>query len=112
MVLKATTKRATKGSAKKKGVRAKKTVSKPASLKKSAIDRPVTIRKIGNSRGIILPEEVLNKLHVKEGSQIFFVCTPGGIEMTPYDPNFAETVQEARQHMHRYRDVFKELARG
>jgi hypothetical protein len=32
--------------------------------------------------------------------------------MTPYDPNFAETVQEARQHMRRYRDVFKELARG
>ncbi|MBI5428173.1 MAG: AbrB/MazE/SpoVT family DNA-binding domain-containing protein [Nitrospinae bacterium] len=86
--------------------------SRSSSERKSGFDRPATIRKIGNSKGVILPEEVLAQLHVKEGSKVFFLRTPTGIEVTPYDPEFAKTLQEARDHMRRYRDVFKELARG
>lgn len=112
MVLKTKAKRPTKSLAKKKSTPGKKTTPESSSLKKSGIDRPATIRKIGNSRGVILPEEVLNRLHVKEGGRVFFVCTPTGIEMTAYDPDFAKTLQEARKHMRHYRDIFKELARG
>ena len=45
------------------------------------------VRKIGNSIGVILPKELIEKLKITEGDQIFASESPEGINLTPYDPN-------------------------
>ena len=35
-----------------------------------------TVRKIGNSLGIVLSKELLDRLNVREGDELFWVVTP------------------------------------
>jgi putative addiction module antidote len=44
----------------------------------------VKITTIGNSVGIVLPKEVLNRLHVEKGDSLYLLETPEGIQLTPY----------------------------
>ena len=46
----------------------------------------VKITTIGNSVGIVLPKEVLNRLHVEKGDSLYVLETPDGITLSPYDP--------------------------
>lgn len=71
----------------------------------------VTVRKIGNSQGVILPKAELEQLGVSEGDELFIVHTPGGIRLTPYDPDFATAMEAARDFMRRHRDTLRELAK-
>ena len=69
------------------------------------------IRKIGNSLGLVLPREVLTRLHVQDGDTVFLVETPdGGYNLTPYDPDFENKMQKAEEIMHRYRNILRALA--
>ncbi len=70
----------------------------------------LTIRKIGNSVGIILPKEILARLHVSEGDQVFLTETPDGITLRPYDPAFEKQMEVAEDVMRRYRNTLKKLA--
>ena len=65
---------------------------------------------IGNSTGVILPKEVLERLHLNKGDVLHAVETPNGIELTPYDPEFAAQMKAAEQLMREDRDVLKRLA--
>jgi len=71
----------------------------------------LTVRKIGNSHGVILPKAELEKLGVSEGDKLFVIRTPDGIRLTPYDQRFADAMEAARDFMHRYRDTLRELAK-
>ncbi|MCH7832807.1 MAG: AbrB/MazE/SpoVT family DNA-binding domain-containing protein [Proteobacteria bacterium] len=71
----------------------------------------LTVRKIGNSHGVILPKAELERLGVSEGDKLFVVHTPDGIRLTPYDQRFARQVEAAEDFMNKYRDVFRELAK-
>ena len=44
---------------------------------------------IGNSVGVILPKEILERLRVKRGDSLYVIETKNGIELTSYDPEFA-----------------------
>jgi putative addiction module antidote len=68
------------------------------------------VRKVGNSLGLILPKETLDELNVGEGDELFVVQTPEGIRLTPYNPEFAEAVEDARAFMDTHRNAFKKLA--
>ena len=70
-----------------------------------------TVRKIGNSLCVILPTRALQALHVREGDQLFLTEAPGGLRMTPYDPEFDETMKIAEDVMGRYRNALRELAK-
>lgn len=70
----------------------------------------LTIRKIGNSEGVILPKEILARLHVREGDQVFLTETPDGITLRPYDPAFEKQMEAAEDIMRRYRNTLKKLA--
>lgn len=70
----------------------------------------LTIRKIGNSEGVILPKEILARLHVSEGDQVFLTETPDGITLRPYDPAFEKQMEVAEDVMRRYRNTLKKLA--
>jgi len=68
------------------------------------------ITTIGNSVGIILSKEVLAKLRVEKGDQVYITETPSGIELSAYRPDFAEKMEVARRIMRENRDVLRRLA--
>ncbi len=65
---------------------------------------------IGNSTGVIIPKELLEKLRVSKGDTLFVVETSNGIELTPYNPEFANQMELAEKVMREDRDVLKKLA--
>lgn len=69
------------------------------------------ITKIGNSLGVILPKELLTRLKLDKGDPLFITETPNGYRITPYDPTFAEQMQQARDLMKKRRNVLHELSR-
>ena len=71
----------------------------------------VTVRRIGNSYGVILPKAELEKLGGVEGDKLFIVRTPDGIRLTPYDPDFAKVMEATREYMRDHRDALKDLAK-
>ncbi|HEY4635039.1 MAG TPA: AbrB/MazE/SpoVT family DNA-binding domain-containing protein [Rhodospirillales bacterium] len=71
----------------------------------------LTVRKIGNSYGVILPKAELDQLGVGEGDKLFVVHAPGGIRLVPYDPDFADALEATRDYMRRHRDALRELAK-
>jgi putative addiction module antidote len=70
----------------------------------------VKITSIGNSAGIILPKEMLEKLRVSKGDTLTVVETPDGINLNPYDEDFATAMKLAEEIMREDRDVLKKLA--
>jgi len=65
---------------------------------------------IGNSTGIVLPKEILERLRIKKGDSLHVLETPKGIELTPYDPEFAAQIEIAEQVMREDRDALQKLA--
>lgn len=70
----------------------------------------VTVRKIGNSLGVILPLEATTTLNVREGDKLFLTESPDGVRLTPYDPQFARQMEAASKGMREYRNALRELA--
>jgi len=66
---------------------------------------------IGSSTGIILPKEILSRLHVKKGDTVTFIETPNGVEITAFNPEFEEEMEKARKVMSDFRNALKELAK-
>ncbi len=73
--------------------------------------KPLKIRKWGGSYGVTLPRSLLDDLGVGEGDTLFPIRTPNGIELTPYDPDFAEVLEDARDFMRRHRNAMRKLAK-
>ncbi len=69
------------------------------------------VTQIGNSVGVILPKEVLARLKVQKGDSLFVTDLPDGVALRAYDEEFAEQMALAREIMHEYRDVLRELAK-
>jgi putative addiction module antidote len=70
-----------------------------------------TVRKIGNSEGIILPKEVLNKLNLKAGDIVNLVETPSGFAVQPASTDFQRQIDIADKFMDRYRVALEKLAK-
>jgi antitoxin MazE len=52
----------------------------------------IQIKKIGNSDGLILPKELMQRLDLKRGQQLHIVeLAGGGFQALPYDPDFEKT---------------------
>jgi putative addiction module antidote len=71
----------------------------------------LTVRKIGNSLGVILPQEALTELGLREGDSITLTETPSGYAITGYDPEFDRAMKIAEEGMRRYRNALRELAK-
>ena len=65
---------------------------------------------IGNSTGLILPKEMLERLRVGRGDTLHIVETPTGITLTPFDPEFDRRMEIAEHIMREDRDVLRRLA--
>lgn len=69
------------------------------------------ITQIGNSLGVILPKELLAKLRVNKGDQLYVSETPNGITVSAYDAEFAKQMELAEEIMREDRDVLALLAK-
>lgn len=65
---------------------------------------------VGNSVGVILPKELLERLRVGKGDSLYVIETKQGIELTPYNPEFAIQMEAAEQVMRQDRDALRKLA--
>ena len=70
----------------------------------------VKITTVGNSVGIVLPKELLERMRVSKGDRLHVSETPNGLELTPYNEEFAKQMEVAEQVMREDRDVLRKLA--
>ncbi len=69
------------------------------------------IRKVGNSLGIILPKEIIDRLFLQENDLVQMIEEPDGLRLTPYDAEFAEWAEAFRKTNTKYGNVLRELAK-
>ncbi|GIV20392.1 MAG: hypothetical protein KatS3mg023_2143 [Armatimonadota bacterium] len=69
--------------------------------------RTLSIQRIGDQAGIILPEDLLTHLG---GGQVIAVETPYGVELFPYDAELARQLQEAEVVMVEDAETLRRLA--
>lgn len=71
----------------------------------------IKVTQIGNSLGVILPKELLERLGIEKGDRLTVVEQSNAVTLTPLDPEFAETMEIAREGMRKYRNALNELAK-
>jgi putative addiction module antidote len=70
------------------------------------------VRKFGNSLGVVLPKEVINRLQTADGEALFLIEAPdGAYQLTPYDPGFEKRMAKADDIITRYRNTLHVLAK-
>ncbi len=69
------------------------------------------VRRIGNSEGCTFPKEMLARVGVKAGDNLFATVVGDKIVLTPFDPGFAAQLKVAEDLQHEYRDGLRELAK-
>jgi putative addiction module antidote len=69
------------------------------------------LTQIGNSLGLILPKEVLARLKLEKGDEIFITESAEGYRITPHNPAFEAQMKAARKIMKNRRAVLRELAK-
>ncbi len=73
--------------------------------------RTLKVTTVGNSAGVILPKDILERLRVSKGDELYLVEEPDGFKLTPYDQKFIEQMDMAENIMREDKDVLKVLAR-
>jgi putative addiction module antidote len=73
----------------------------------------LTLRKVGNSLGVILPRDALDVLGVeKEGDRLVLSkAEDGTLRIEHLDPDFAEKLAVLRDTIKRYKNTLRELAK-
>ena len=70
------------------------------------------VRKFGNSLGVVLPRDVINRLQTKDGQPLFLIeASDGSYRLTPYDPAFETKMAKAEDIIARYRNTLHVLAK-
>ncbi|WP_267619675.1 AbrB/MazE/SpoVT family DNA-binding domain-containing protein [Erythrobacter sp. WG] len=73
--------------------------------------RSIKVTRIGNSAGIILPKELLARLRVDIGDDVYVSEAADGLRVTASDPDFEMLMDMAEGIMRKDRDILKVLAK-
>ena len=73
--------------------------------------RSLKITKIGNSAGIVLPKELLARLRVEIGDDLYLSEAVDGMRLTASNPEFEDLMNMAEGIMREDRDILKVLAK-
>lgn len=68
------------------------------------------ITTVGNSSGVVLPKELLTRLRVGKGDELYVTELPDGIKLAPFNPEFARQMEVAERIMREDRDLLRKLA--
>jgi putative addiction module antidote len=72
----------------------------------------LTLKRVGNSTGLILPKDLLSQLGMVEGDELFAsVNAKGGLELSPFNPDFETSMRLADEIIEEYKDTLRELAK-
>jgi putative addiction module antidote len=75
------------------------------------MNKAVKLVAVGNSTGAVLPKEVLAKLRVERGDQLYLTEAPdGSFRLSAYDPEVAQQMDAAEKIMREDRDILRVLA--
>ncbi len=69
------------------------------------------LTKIGTATAVILPEEMLARLKVENGDNLYAIETTDGYLITPCDPAIADELDAGREFIKEYTGTFKALAK-
>ena len=70
------------------------------------------VRKFGNSLGVVLPKEVIQRLQTGNGERLFLIeAAEGDYRLNPYDPAFEKKMKKADEIMGRYRNTLHALSK-
>jgi putative addiction module antidote len=69
------------------------------------------LTQVGNSVGAIIPKEVLARLNVEKGDELYLTEAPDGLRLTVHNPEFEAQMKAARVIMKKRRAVLRELAK-
>jgi putative addiction module antidote len=76
------------------------------------MNKPLKLIPIGNSTGAVFPKEVLARLHVDRGDQLYLTEAPdGSFRIGVYDPEFARQMEMAEAIMREDREILRALAK-
>ena len=70
----------------------------------------VKLRKVGNSIGLILPKNVIDNLHLKEGDVLEIFEDKNSIKLLPQNPEFALWANAYNKANTNYKNVLQQLA--
>ena len=73
--------------------------------------KETVIRPFGNSAGVTIPKEMLEKYSIEKGDRVELRETPDGILITAYDAEFAKVMTLAYEGAKRYRNAMRELSK-
>ena len=68
------------------------------------------ITAIGDSAGIVLPKELLARMHLAVGDELGALEAPEGIKLVRYDAEFARQMGVAEEVMQKERNLLRKLA--
>ena len=68
------------------------------------------VRRLGNSSAVILPKEIMARLHLEQGDEVHLVETSEGVLITPYDDQTSHQMELAAKVMRENRNMLKKLA--
>lgn len=74
------------------------------------MSKKLKVTAIGNSTGVILPKELLEKLRVSRGDELMVHETPDGIVLSPFNAEFSRQMDVAEKIMREDRDLLRKLA--
>jgi putative addiction module antidote len=69
------------------------------------------LTQVGNSVGAIFPKEVLTRLNLKKGDELYLTDSPDGLRIAVHNPEFKSQMKAARDIMKKRRAVLRELAK-
>ena len=68
------------------------------------------VRKIGTSKGVILPKELLDNHALNEGDKFHLLQTERGDVMVSYDPTIEKDLEILEQAERKYHNALRELS--
>ena len=72
----------------------------------------VRVRKVGNSLGVLMPKELAEQIHIKEGDELHVTLdADGALKLSPYDPKFQASMKAFERTRKKYRNALRELAK-
>jgi putative addiction module antidote len=70
----------------------------------------ITLRRIGNSVGVIIPKDILDRYGLKAGDELTLEAKENNLVLTPTDEEFTRQVEIGRKFMDKYKVALQKLA--
>ena len=69
------------------------------------------VRAIGNSLGVVIPEDILDRHRIEKDDELHVVETDRGIELHFYDAELEDATEWIEKGAKRYRNTLRALAK-